>query len=214
MGEKIRTSKRSPVSQKIGFWFGIVTFLLLTCFGGLEGENAVVGRMAAIAALMAIWWITDAVPLAATSLLPLVLFPLLGIMPGKELAPTYINYVIFLFLGGFLIALAMERWNLHKRIALSIISLVGTNMKMIILGFVLSTWILSLWISNTATTLMMLPIAISIILQFENFSKLENIKGADVFGIALILSIAYTASIGGMGTLVGTPTNLLFARTD
>ncbi|MCG8602278.1 MAG: SLC13 family permease [Verrucomicrobiales bacterium] len=209
MGEKARTSNRSPVSQKIGFWFGIVTFLLLVCFGGLEGENAVVGRMAAIAVLMAIWWITDAVPLAATSLLPLVLYPLLGIMPGKELAPTYINYVIFLFLGGFLIALAMERWNLHRRIALNIISFIGSQPSRLVLGFMIATAFLSMWISNMATATMMLAIGLAVIKQAGEAFGEERTKN---LSIALLLGIAYSASIGGMATLVGTPPNLALVR--
>lgn len=209
MGEKVRTSNRSPVSQKIGFWFGILTFLLLTCFGGLKGENAIIGRMAAIAVLMAIWWITDAVPLAATSLVPLVLYPLFGIMPGKELAPVYINYVIFLFLGGFLIALAMERWNLHRRIALNIINFVGSKPSRLVLGFMVATAFLSMWISNIATATMMLAIGLAVIKQTEDSFGEGRTKN---LSIALLLGIAYSASIGGMATIVGTPPNLALVR--
>jgi len=182
----VRTSNRSPVSQKIGFWFGILTFLLLTCFGGLKGENAIIGRMAAIAVLMAIWWITDAVPLAATSLVPLVLYPLFGIMPGKELAPVYINYVIFLFLGGFLIALAMERWNLHRRIALNIINFVGSKPSRLVLGFMVATAFLSMWISNIATATMMLAIGLAVIKQTEDSFGEGRTKN---LSIALLLAL-------------------------
>ena len=159
---------------------------------------------------IAIWWITEAVPIPATSLLPLVLYPLTGVMTTREAALPYSTPIIYLFVGGFILALAMERWNLHRRIALSIISKIGTNQKQIILGFILATGFLSMWISNTATTVMMLPIALSIITQFQSFETTGDNKTA-IFGKALILSIAYSASIGGMATLVGTPTNLIFA---
>ncbi|MDF1862010.1 MAG: SLC13 family permease [Verrucomicrobiales bacterium] len=209
MGESIRTSNRAPASKRIGFWFGIVTFLLLVFFSGIEGENAVIGRMAAVAMLMAIWWITDAIPLAATSLVPLVLFPALGIMKGKEVAPVYVNYIIFLFIGGFLIALAMERWNLHRRIALRIVSLVGTKPSRLVLGFMLATAFLSMWISNTATAIMMLAIGLAVIKQTEESFGVEKTANLSV---ALLLGIAYSASIGGMATLVGTPPNLALVR--
>ena len=209
MGENARSSNRSPVVGRIGFWFGIVAFFLMLGFSGLGGENAIVGRMAAVALLMAIWWITDAIPLAATSLVPLVLFPLLGIMKGKEVAPVYVNYIIFLFLGGFLIALAMERWNLHRRIALSIVSFVGSRPSRLVLGFMLATAFLSMWISNTATTIMMLAIGLAVIKQAEESFGKENTGNLSV---ALLLGIAYSASIGGIATLVGTPPNLALVR--
>jgi len=164
---------------------------------------------------IAIWWITEAVPIPVTSLLPLVLFPLCNIMPIDLVAESYSKPIIFLFLGGFLIALAMEKWDLHKRIALTVISRSGTNMRRVLLGFMVATWFLSMWISNTATVVMMLPIALSIIFQFDNFKVKsgEGTAGAEVFGKALVLSLAYSASIGGMATLVGTPTNLIFAES-
>ncbi|MCL4146623.1 UNVERIFIED_CONTAM: hypothetical protein GTU68_021366 [Idotea baltica] len=165
--------------------------------------------MAAVAVLMAIWWISQAIPLAATSLLPLMLFPLLGIMKGKDLAPTYVNYIIFLFIGGFLIALAMERWNLHRRIALRIILSVGSKPSRLVLGFMLATAFLSMWISNTATTIMMLAIALAVIKQTEE--TFDEEKTANL-SVALLLGIAYSASIGGLATLVGTPPNLALIR--
>jgi sodium-dependent dicarboxylate transporter 2/3/5 len=209
MGESTRTSNRAPASKRFGFWFGIVTFLLLISFSGIEGENAVIGRMAAVAMLMAIWWITDAIPLAATSLVPLVMFPALGIMSGKDVAPVYVNYIIFLFIGGFLIALAMERWNLHRRIALRIVSFVGTKPSRLVLGFMLATAFLSMWISNTATAIMMLAIGLAVIRQTEESFGVEKTANLSV---ALLLGIAYSASIGGMATLVGTPPNLALIR--
>lgn len=202
-------STRPPIARRVGFWLGIVAFFLLLIFGNFDPENPAVGKMAAIAALMAIWWITDAVPLAATSMLPLALFPLLGIMSGKETAPVYVNYIIFLFLGGFLIALAMERWNLHRRIALNIVRKVGSKPSRLILGFMLATAFLSMWISNTATTIMMLAIGLAVIKQAETSFSVEKTAGLSV---ALLLGIAYAASIGGMATLVGTPPNLALVR--
>ena len=162
--------------------------------------------MAAVAIWMAIWWITEAVPLAVTALLPVVVFPLLHIMPGKKVAPLYFNSVIFLFLGGFILALAMQRWNLHRRVALLIVRWLGVGQRRLMLGFMLATAFLSMWISNTATTMMMMPIALAVIL------KLEDEGGSERFGTGLLLAIGYAASLGGIATLVGTPPNLSFAR--
>jgi len=209
MASPVTGSNRPPLARRIGFWIGIITFFLLLFFGNFAPENPAAGKMAAVAALMAIWWITDAIPLAATSLLPLALFPLLGILSGKETAPVYVNYIIFLFLGGFLIALAMERWNLHRRIALNIIRKVGSKPSRLILGFMLATAFLSMWISNTATTIMMLAIGLAVIKQAERSFGEEK---TSTLSVALLLGIAYSASIGGMATLVGTPPNLALVR--
>jgi len=188
-----------------GFWLGIALFFLLLILPDFQPGQPEINRMAAVALLMAAWWLFDAIPLAATALLPLVLFPLLGIMTGKETAPVYVNYIIFLYLGGFLIALAMERWNLHKRIALSIIRVVGGGPDRLVLSFMLATAFLSMWISNTATSIMMLAIGLAIISQEEAaFGKERTRK----LSVALLLGIAYSASVGGMATLVGTPPNL------
>ncbi|MEM9280952.1 MAG: SLC13 family permease [Verrucomicrobiota bacterium] len=205
----IRKSQRPALAQSLGFWSGIAAFVLILLLPELDPENPSVSRMAAVAALMAIWWITDALPLAATALVPLLLFPLLGIMTGKAVAPVYFNHIIFLFVGGFLIALAMERWNLHRRIALTITSLVGSSPARLVLGFMLATAFLSMWISNTATSIMMLAIGLAVIKQAE------DTFGADLCGnlsLALLLGIAYSASIGGLATLVGTPPNLALTR--
>jgi len=162
--------------------------------------------MAAVALLMAIWWITDAIPLAATALVPLVMYPLLGIMTGKE---TAVNYIIFLFIGGFLIALAMERWNLHRRIALAIIAFFGSKPSRLVLGFMIATAFLSMWISNTATSIMMLAIGLAVIKQAEDAFEADKTQN---LSLALLLGIAYSASIGGLATLVGTPPNLALVR--
>jgi len=165
--------------------------------------------MAAVALLMAIWWVSDCIPLFATALLPLILFPLLGIMPGRETAPIYFNYIIVLFIGGFMIALTMERWNLHRRIALAIIHAVGGGPARIVLGFMLAAAFLSMWISNTATAVMMVPIGLAMVLQIEEeFGK----DRTHSFSVGLMLGIAYSCSVGGLMTLVGTPPNLSFVR--
>ncbi|MFH1049297.1 MAG: SLC13 family permease [bacterium] len=195
-------------SQITGFVSGIVLFALILFFGA-GSVNPTAYNMAATAVLMAVWWISEAIPLGATSLIPVVVFPLLGISSGTDAASEYFNSTIFLFLGGFLIAIAMERWNLHKRIALIIILFLGSGSSGIILGFMLATAFLSMFISNTATALMMLPIGISVIHKMQ-----ESYKGkdADNFPVSLMLGIAYGASLGGIATLVGTPPNLAFVR--
>ena len=186
-----------------------ILFLYLVFFVDLDKNNPAITYTLAVALLMALWWITEVVPLAVTSLLPFVLFPILGVMNGKVVASNYFNDVIFLFLGGFLFALAMQKWNLHRRIALKLLLLVGSSPARIMLGFMLATSFLSMWISNTATTMLMVPILMSIILKFEELNKSSNISS---FSAGLLLAVAYSASIGGISTLVGTPPNLSFAR--
>ena len=194
--------------QNAGLILGPMLFITMLFFD-LDPGKPVVTRMAAITLLMAAWWITDAVPLEATALLPMVLYPILGILKGKATAPIYINSTIFLFLGGFMIALAMEQWNLHKRIALRIIRLVGGGPSRIVLGFMTAGAFLSMWISNTATAIMMVPIGMAIILKMEEEFGKDNIHK---FSVCLMLGIAYACSMGGISTLVGTPPNLSFAR--
>ena len=201
----------SYLVQHIGLFAGPAAFLVILLFLDLVPGEPVVTRMAAVAVWMAVWWITEAVPLAATALLPVPLYPLLSIMPGKQVAPVYFNSVIFLFLGGFIIALAMERWNLHKRIALHIVMLVGVSSSRLVLGFMLATAFMSMWISNTATTMMMVPIALAVVLKLEELAEGEQ-RGRSRFAVGLLLAIAYAASIGGIATLVGTPPNLSFVR--
>lgn len=185
--------------------------LLSLIFGILSplGESPEVNYTLAVAFLMAVWWVSEVVPIAVTSLLPVVLFPLLGIMNGKAVSATYFNHVIFLFLGGFLIALAMQKWNLHKRIALRILMFTGAGAGRILLGFMLATAFLSMWISNTATAMMLVPVVLSVIERLE--ASAEKARSAR-YSIGLLLGVAYSASIGGMATLVGTPPNLVFAR--
>lgn len=192
-----------------GLLTGLISFILILAFVELDSTNPDVTKMAAVAVLMAILWITEAIPLAATSLIPLILFPSLSILSGEEIAGAYINSVIFLFLGGFLIAIAMETWGLHKRIALKIISVFGGTPNSIIIGFMLAAAFLSMWISNTATAVMMLPIALSIIMKMEEEFGKEKTKN---FSKSLLLAIAYACSIGGISTLIGTPPNLALVR--
>ena len=201
------TSDRTRV---VGLVLGVVAFTVLTVFP-VDPGNEPASRLAAIAALMAIWWMTEAIPLFATALLPLVLFPLLGIMSGKETAPSYINSTIVLFIGGFMIALTMQRWNLHRRIALNIIRLVGGGPARIVLGFMIAAAFLSMWISNTATAVTMVPMGLAIVLQVEERSGAGS-PGAHRFSVGLMLGIAYGCSVGGMTTLVGTPPNLSLVR--
>lgn len=202
-------------TKTLFLFLGPSLFLILLILGPFKGIPRSAFMVLACTLWIAIWWVSEAVPIPITSLLPLVLFPLTGVMKIGEAAAPFAKPIIFLFLGGFIIALAIERWNLHKRIALSIIAMVGTNMRQILLGFVLASGLLSMWISNTATTVMMLPIAISVVSQLQTLIKEQksNHPGAETFGQALILSIAYSASIGGMATLVGTPTNLIFTES-
>ena len=198
---------RCNPASRIGFWFGITAFFVILLFTNLDPENPAVSSMAAVGILMAIWWMTEAIPLPATALVPIAAFPILGIMTGKNVASSYISNTIFLFIGGFMIALAMEKWDLHKRIALGIIRAIGGGPNRLVLSFMLATAFLSMWISNTATSIMMLAIGLAIISQTESTFGKERCRNLSV---ALLLGIAYSASIGGMATLVGTPTNLAF----
>jgi sodium-dependent dicarboxylate transporter 2/3/5 len=162
----------------------------------------------AIAALMITWWVTEALPMPVVALLPLVLFPLLGIGEIKSVAANYADPVIFLFMGGFMLGLAIEKWNLHRRIALNIVKITGTSGNGIVLGFILATGFISMWISNTATTMMMFPIALSVIHVIKDSNEAGG--NARHFNLALMLSIAYASNFGGISTIIGTPPNVAF----
>lgn len=203
--------RRRPygLRNRCGLLLGPVVFAaILLATGGVLGAHA--RRVAAIAGLMAVWWICESIPLPATALIPLVAFPMLKIIPCREVGASYASPEIFLFMGGFFIAIAMQRWSLHRRIALGIVSLVGVRGDRIILGFMLATAFLSMWISNTATTMMMLPIALAVLLTLEEHAESFTERFFE-FKMALMLSIAYAANIGGIGTLIGTPPNIVFA---
>lgn len=197
------------VKRLVSFFVTPLVILYLLLFVEFVPDNPRVGYTFCVALLMAVWWITEVVPLAVTSLIPVALFPLFGIMDGRAVSATYFNDVIFLFMGGFLVALAMEKWDLHRRIAFRILCFTGTSPAKILLGFMAASFFLSMWISNTATVMMMLPIAMAIISQLDS---LMGNKSSDKFSIAILLAIAYGASTGGVATLVGTPPNLSFVR--
>jgi sodium-dependent dicarboxylate transporter 2/3/5 len=209
--DRISLSRR----QVIGLFLGPLCFALVMLFLNssdlsAEGRSVLAGTL-----WIAIWWITEAIPIPATSLLPVLIFPITGAVSIEETTASYGHKMVFLYMGGFMIALAMEKWNLHRRIALNIINFVGTNIRSVVFGFMLATALLSMWISNTATTMMMLPIALAVARQFGEFCSLENAetgeKEGKKFGLSLMLGIAYAASIGGMATLIGTPTNAIFS---
>ncbi len=195
--------------RKLLTFLGPLLALSLLLFAPLAPQKPEISRTLAIALWMALWWVAEIVPLAITSLLPVVLFPLLGIMNGKEVSSTYFNHVIFLFIGGFLVALAIQKWNLHKRIALRILQLTGSSPGSMLFGFMLATAFLSMWISNTATVMLIIPILLSILAKVEELNEPE--VGAN-FSVGMLLAVAYSASIGGIATLVGTPPNLSFSR--
>ncbi|MEX2124188.1 MAG: DASS family sodium-coupled anion symporter [Woeseia sp.] len=194
--------------RTVGVVLGVLTFVLMLFLPAPAGLDVAAWRVAAVAMTMAILWMTEAVPLAATALLPLALFPTLGVAPIDEVAAPYANPLVFLFLGGFLIALSIERWNLHRRIALTVVYRVGAREDFQIGGVMLATAAISMWVSNTATTIMMLPVALSIISRDAD-GAIDPAKRE--FASALLLSVAYGASIGGVATLVGTPPNAFFA---
>ena len=196
--------------KKVGLISGPLAFILILFFFNPEGLNPRANAILASTVWIAIWWITEAIPIAVTALLPIILFPLTGGLGLSETTASFGHKYVFLYIGGFIIAIAIQKWNLHKRIALNIINLIGTNVVNIILGFMMATAFMSMWISNTATAVMMLPIAIAIVTQLKddpNTIEKENL----IFGKALMLGIAYSASIGGLSTLIGTPPNLVLA---
>lgn len=177
-----------------------------------EGLSLQARACTGVATLMAVWWLTEAIPLSATALLPIVLFPILGVLDVKGTTARYGDSIIFLFMGGFLLALAMQRWGLHKRIALMTILLVGTQPKRMIAGFMVATALLSMFVSNTATAIMLVPIALSVVEMVKaQGGYQENDQRLASFATCLVLAIAYSASIGGVGTLIGTPPNMVLA---
>jgi solute carrier family 13 (sodium-dependent dicarboxylate transporter), member 2/3/5 len=202
---------RRATHQKVGLWLGplAAVVVLLSAPPASLGEAG--WNTAAIGLLMAIWWATEAVPIAVTALLPLVFFPLLGIADINDAAAPFANKVIYLFLGGFVIALAMQRWNLHHRIALNVLQHAGRDGRALVGGFMLACALLSMWVSNTSTTLMMLPIALSVIEVMQRTVPGQSEKAQNDFRVALLLGVAYAASIGGLATLVGSPPNAMMA---
>jgi sodium-dependent dicarboxylate transporter 2/3/5 len=202
--------------QRLGLALGLLlfAFLVFAPLPAVAGLTPAIRKMVAVTALMCVWWVSEPIPLAATALLPLVAFPLLGIASSAKAAAPYANQIIFLLLGSFMLAQAMERWNLHRRIALHIVRRVGTNPSRMVLGFMSASAAISMGVSNTATVAMMMPIGLAVILELGEAAKREGVPldttpGRFPFGTNLMLGIAYGASIGGVGTLIGTPPNLL-----
>lgn len=200
------------ISRFIGLLAGVAAFIVLFFFAPLPaGMQPQALQVAAVLALMMTWWLTEAVPLAVTALAPLVIFPLSGIMDIDAAAAAYGDPVVFLFMGGFILAIGMERWNLHLRIALNIVRVVGSHANVIIGGFMLATAFLSMWISNTATVVMMMPICLSVVQLLVRNDTVESTQGTRNFATCMMLGLAYAASIGGIATLIGTPTNAVLA---
>lgn len=198
--------------NQVGYFLGPILFIIMLLMPPPAGMELVAWRVAAVTVLMAIWWITEAIPIPATALLPIALFPLLNIMPSAKATAPYANHLIFLFMGGFFIAVTMEKWNLHRRVALNVINLVGMSPQRLILGFMLATALLSAWISNTATAMMMVPIGIAVISQITKVSPSDLSSGEGTkfsVAVALMLAIAWGASIGGIATIIGTPPNVV-----
>jgi solute carrier family 13 (sodium-dependent dicarboxylate transporter), member 2/3/5 len=201
--------QHNPLLKRVGLYLGPLAFVYLNYFAQFPSIQPSALSMLAVTLWVAIWWISEAIPLAATSLLPLILLPILNVMPISAVSTSYSHPMVLLYMGGFFIAMAIEKWNLHKRIALNIIMLIGSNISSIVLGFMISTAFLSMWISNTATSLMMLPIGMAVITQLTSLNSANSLMSN--VGKALMLGIAYSASIGGLGTIIGTPTNIIFA---
>lgn len=208
-----RPPRTYGTSQRVGLVLGPALFLATLLFFS-PGDLSPEGKAILASTLwVATWWVTEAIPIPVTSLLPIVLFPLTGGLPIADTTVAYADDTVFLFMGGFMIALALERWNLHKRIALTIISVCGTSVDRIVLGFILATGLLSMWISNTATAMMMVPIGLAIVYQVADTLKddpaVDTSKENFRFGKVLMFGIAYAASIGGLGTIVGSPPNAI-----
>lgn len=198
------------MQKRIALILGPLLFLLVILLKPFEDLTLQGHAVLATTLWIAVWWVVEAIPIAATALLPIVLFPLSGGMDLTTTTASFGHKYVFLYLGGFLIAIGIEKWNLHRRIALNIIAFIGSDVRKIILGFMIATAFLSMWISNTATSVMMLPIGMAIIKQLKD--NPETIEDENrVFGKALMLGIAYSASIGGIATLIGTPPNLVLA---
>ncbi len=197
--------------QSIGLFLGPGLMLLMLSLGGPEELSHGAWATACAGVLMAVWWATEAVPIAVTALLPIVLFPMFGIAGIEDTTSPYANKVIFLFLGGFVVAFAMQRWNLHRRMALTILQYAGGNGRSLVGGFMLASALISMWVMNTSTTMMMLPIAVSIITVVHNTVSGLNDKAREDFQYSLLLGVAYGSTIGGIATLVGTAPNAMFA---
>jgi solute carrier family 13 (sodium-dependent dicarboxylate transporter), member 2/3/5 len=205
-------SEESPNTPRLSLWrllpgpIFFVATLLMPAPSGFEGTS---WQVLGLVGWMALWWALEAIPLAATALLPIIIVPLLGVPDARTVLAEYANPSVLLLLGGFLVALAMERWQLHRRMAFAIMLKVGTEPRRLVLGMMLATAFISLWVSNTSSALMMLPVAIAIASMTAPIGAAPPARDLAHFTAALLLAVAYGATIGGMGTLIGTPTNAL-----
>lgn len=201
-------------TQMVGLFLGPLLFLLTFYLLPLPGLSEEGRAVLAITLWMAVWWILESIPLGITSLMPLILLPVMGAIPESVAASSYGNSLIFLFIGGFALALALERWNLHERIAILVLSLVGTSTSGLVLGFMLATGFISMWVSNMATVMLMLPIGTAIVAKFVTLMKEDNVHSIEEetkFTKSIIFAIGFGGTIGGSATLIGTPTNLILA---
>ena len=206
------TDQESSAIKQIGLWIGPLAFLLmLLTSDSQEAMSRDAWLVAGVGIWMATWWSTEAIPVAATAFIPLVSFPILQVMPVKAVAQSYAHPTIFLFMGAFVLALAVEKWSLHRRIALTVLSKTGTDGRKLILGFMLAAALLSMWMTNTSTAMMLLPIAVSVAAMVAE--KSVGVSDADKrrFQVSLLLALAYATTIGGMSTIIGTPPNVLLA---
>ena len=206
------TDQESSAIKQIGLWIGPLAFLLmLLTSDSQEAMSREAWLVAGVGIWMATWWSTEAIPVAATAFIPLVSFPILQVMPVKAVAQSYAHPTVFLFMGAFVLALAVEKWSLHRRIALTVLSKTGTDGRKLILGFMLAAALLSMWMTNTSTAMMLLPIAVSVAAMVAE--KSVGVSDADKrrFQVSLLLALAYATTIGGMSTIIGTPPNVLLA---
>lgn len=209
-GQRLQVEE-TPPARLIGLAAGPLLALLTLGLGPPSGFSDPAWLTAAVTVLMAIWWMTEALPLAVTALLPLALMPALGVAKIDDVAAPYASPIVFLFLGGFIIAAGVTRWSLHRRIALTIMATVGARPDRLVGGVMLGGALLSMWISNTATAAMMLPIALSIVTFVETRGAGHDAAWLQRFTVAILLAIAFGANIGGIGTLIGTPPNAVMA---
>lgn len=210
------TDRRKPYStpQLVGLFLGPLLFLLVLFALPLPGLSDPGRAVLAITAWMSVWWLTEAIPLGITSLMPLILLPLMGAVDGNTAASSYGDSLIFLFIGGFALALALERWNLHERIAITVLSAVGASTSGLVLGFMIATGFISMWVSNMATVMLMIPIGLAIIAKVVTLMKEDNVYTVEEeqkFTKSIVFAIGFGGTIGGSATLIGTPTNLVLA---
>ena len=199
------------VTNNKGFVLGVLLAIVTLSLPTPEGLSAEAHKTAALFLLMGVWWATEAVPVAVTALVPLALFPILGIVDIQDAANPYANKTIYLFFGGFLLATAIQKWDLHKRIALFVLENAGSNGASLIFGFMLTAAVISMWVMNTATTIMLLPIGLAVVAVVKTTVTHLTEKEIEQFQLALLLGIAYGATIGGMSTLIGTGPNGMLA---